>query len=191
MYKINKNNMKTIVIIAAVILATLPAAAQRYVTKNGFIRFYSEAQMEKIEASNRQVNAAIDMNTGDFVFKVLMKSFVFEKALMQEHFNENYVESDKYPNATFVGKVTNLKDVNLAKEGIYNVEVAGKLTIHGETKEIREKGTLEVKGGAIFAKSKFNVLLSDYKISIPNTVVNNISKTIEVTVDLYLEKLNN
>lgn len=71
--------------------------------------------MEKIEAINKQVNAAIDLSTNQIVFKVLMKSFEFEKALMQEHFNENYVESDKYPNATFNGKIINLKAADLDK----------------------------------------------------------------------------
>jgi hypothetical protein len=164
--------------------------AQKYVTKNGFIKFFSDSPLEKIEASNRVVNSALDASTGDFVFMVLMKSFVFEKALMQEHFNENYVESDKYPNSTFLGKVTNIKEVNFAKDGIYPVTIEGKLTIHGVTKLVNEKGTFEVKEGKIQGKAKFIALLADYKISIPGAVANNISKTIEITVDIVLDKFN-
>jgi polyisoprenoid-binding protein YceI len=164
--------------------------AQTYVTKNGMIRFYSEAPLEKIEAVNRQVNTALLVSTGDFVFKVLIKSFNFEKALMQEHFNENYLESDKYPEATFLGKITNIKDINFTKEGIYPATVEGKLTIHGQTQLVKQNGTLEIKNGAVTAKSKFNILLSDYNISIPNTVVNKISKSIEVTVEVMMTKLN-
>jgi polyisoprenoid-binding protein YceI len=163
-------------------------SAQKFISKNGHIKFYSDSPMEKIEANNRQVKIALDAGTGDFVFQVLMKSFEFEKALMQEHFNENYVESDKYPNATFLGKITNLKDINLTKDGTYQATVEGKLTIHGVTKNVKENGTLEVNGDKATAKSKFNILLSDYNISVPGAVVNNISKSIEITINAILDK---
>jgi hypothetical protein len=163
---------------------------QAYVTKNGMISFYSEAPMEKIEAVNRQVNTALLVPSGDFVFKVLIKSFNFEKAMMQEHFNENYLESDKYPEATFLGKITNIKDINFKKEGTYPTSVEGKLTIHGQTQFVRQNGTIEIKNGTVIAKARFNILLSDYHISIPNTVVNKISKSIEVTVEVMMTELN-
>lgn len=183
--------MKKIVFFTLVVMSiAVSGQAQKYVTKNGFIKFYSDAAIEKIEAMNRQVNAAMDITTGDFVFRVLMKSFTFEKALMQEHFNENYVESDKFPNATFLGKIINIKDVNISKDANYPVNVEGKLTMHGETKQVSEKGTFEVKEGKLIGKAKFNITLSDYKISIPNTSVNNISKTIEITIEVILDKLN-
>jgi hypothetical protein len=171
-------------------LMVIGVNGQKFVTKTGMIKFYSDSPLEKIEAINRSVNAAFDIGSGDLVFRVLMKSFVFEKALMQEHFNENYVESDKFPSATFLGKVTNIKEVNVLKDGIYPVVIDGKLTIHGETKTISEKGTLEVKEGKVLGKAKFNILLADYKISIPGAVTNNISKTIEITVDIVLDRLN-
>jgi polyisoprenoid-binding protein YceI len=181
---------KTAYLILITLSIAISGQAQKYVTKNGFIRFYSDASLEKIEAMNRQVNAATDVATGDFVFRVLMKSFTFEKALMQEHFNENYVESDKFPNATFLGKIINIKEVNFSKDGKYPVTVEGKLTMHGETKEVSEKGTFEVKEGKLIGKSKFTITLSDYKISIPTTSVNNISNTIEITVEVVLDKLS-
>ena len=162
--------------------------AQKYITKTGHIKFYSDAPLEKIEAHNRQVNSALDLGTGDFVFRVLMKSFEFEKALMQEHFNENYVESDKFPSATFLGKIVNISEVNAAEDGTYPVNIEGKLTIHGVTNLIKETGTLEIKQGKISGKSKFNILVSDYKISIPGAVVKNVSKTVEITVDITLDK---
>jgi polyisoprenoid-binding protein YceI len=183
--------MKKVLLIAMIALFGIPGlVGQNYITKNGNIRFYSEGKVEKIDASNRQVNAAMNSNTGDFVFKILMKSFQFEKALMQEHFNENYVESDKYPNATFLGKITNIKEINFSKEGIYPADVAGKLTIHGVTHEIKEKGSFEVKKEGVQGKAKFNITLADYNISIPAAVVSNIAKTIEVSVDVPLEKFN-
>ena len=181
---------KIIFILFCMLVCSLSSHAQRYVTKNGFIKFYSDAPLEKIEAANRQVNAAIDIRTGDFVFKVLMKSFVFPKALMQEHFNENYIESDKFPEAKFIGKVTNLAEIDFSKDGIYNALVVGNLTIHGETKEIQAKGTFEIKQDKIDGNAKFNIVVADYKIKIPNTVVNNIAKTVEITVDITMDKLN-
>jgi polyisoprenoid-binding protein YceI len=164
-------------------------SAQKYITKTGFIKFYSDSPLEKIEAVNRQVSSAVDITTGDFVFKVLMKSFTFQKALMQEHFNENYVESDKYPNADFKGKITNLKEISLSMDGTYNATVEGKLTMHGITKDVKETGTFEVSGGKILGKAKFNLLLSDFNISIPSAVSKNISNSVEVTVDIVLDKV--
>ncbi len=183
--------MRSISIVFVLVCFTaMSAGAQKFITKTGHIKFYSDAPLEKIEAHNRQVNSVLDLSTGGFAFKVLMKSFEFEKALMQEHFNENYVESDKYPTATFVGTVTNIKDVNIEKEGIYEANVEGKLTLHGVTKVIKEKGTFEMKQGKLLGKSKFNLTVADYNITIPGNVGKNVSKTIEVTVDITLDKAN-
>lgn len=177
-------------ILIFVALMTFSAGAQKFNTKTGHIKLYSEAVLEKIEAHNRQVNSVLNAATGEFAFKVLLKSFEFEKALMQEHFNENYVESDKYPNSMFVGKVTNIKDVNFEKDGTYDVAVEGNLTLHGVTNNVKTKGTFELKQGKLTGKAKFNLTLADYKISIPGAVVNNISKTVEITVDVTLDKAN-
>jgi polyisoprenoid-binding protein YceI len=182
--------MKTIIILFSIMALAWSARAQKYVTKTGHIWFYSDAPLEKIEAHNHQVNAAVDFETGDMVFKVLIKSFEFEKALMQEHFNENYLESDKFPNATFEGKVINLKEVKLTSDGSYDVDINGTLTIHGVAKEVKEKGSFTVDKGMLKGKAKFTILLTDYNINIPNTVINNISKTIEINVDIQLEKLD-
>ena len=185
-----KKSLKILVIAAIAITASFTVQAQKYMTKNGNIKFYSETPIETIEATNNQVNAALDSQTGDLVFKVLIKSFQFEKALMQEHFNENYMESDKFPNSTFVGKVTNLTAVDFSKEKSYETTIEGDLTIHGVTKKISEKGTFTVKAGdKIHGISKFNVKPADYSIKIPGAVVKNIAETIEVTVDIELSKM--
>lgn len=178
-----------LIAITVMMMLTSTAFAQKYITKNGDISFYSSTPVEDIEAHNNQVNAALDAQTGDFVFKVLIKSFKFEKALMQEHFNENYMESHKYPNATFKGKVVNLDDIDFSKPGKYEAKIEGDLTIHGVTKNIKETGTFEVKKGEIHGTSKFAARVADYDIKIPNTVINNISEEIEVTVDLKLKAL--
>lgn len=180
--------MKNWIILASILMIMLEVTAQRYITKNGHIKFYSETPMETIEADNRQVNSVLDISTGDFVFKVLMKSFEFEKALMQEHFNENYVESDKFPNATFKGVVTNVSDIDFRKEGDYPAIVEGDLTIHGVTQKVSQKGNFIVRDGQIAGKSTFMVKPSDYDIKIPNTVVANIAEEIEVTVEVKLEE---
>ena len=185
-----KNSVKIIFILFIGIISTYAVQAQKYMTKNGNIKFYSETPMETIEANNNQVNAALDSQTGDLVFKVLIKSFKFVKALMQEHFNENYLESDKFPNSTLQGKVTNLSSVNFAKEGTYEATIEGDLTIHGVTKKISEKGTFTVKAGdKIQGNSKFNVKPADYDIKIPGAVVKNIAEILEVTVDIELTKM--
>jgi polyisoprenoid-binding protein YceI len=166
------------------------ASAQKYLTKTGNIKFFSETPMEKIEANNNQVNAAMDSQTGDLVFKVLIMSFQFEKALMQEHFNENYMESEKYPNAIFKGKITNLSSIDFKKEGTYEATIEGDLTIHNVTNKISEKGTITIKPGEkIGGYSKFNIKPADYDIKIPGAVIKNIAEFIEVTVDIELSKM--
>ncbi len=180
--------MKTnkIAFIFGFLLLAGSALGQRFITKNGHIKFYSETPVETIEAHNQQVNSALDSQTGDFVFKVLMKSFEFEKALMQEHFNENYIESDKFPNATFKGKVMNLNEIDLTKNGEYTAIVDGELTIHGVTNKVKEKGIFVVEGDKVSGNAVFIVKPSDYDIRIPKTVINNIAEEIEVTVDVEL-----
>lgn len=178
--------MKHLTLLILLFAVTFTSEAQKFLTKTGTIQFYSETPMEKIEAVNKQVNAALDYSTGDFIFRVLMKSFEFPKALMQEHFNENYVESDKFPDAKFIGKVMNIKDVKIDKDGIYPVTVEGNLTLHGVTKPVSAKGTFEIKQGKITGKSKFNLQISDYNISIPSAVIKNIAKSIEITIDVNL-----
>jgi polyisoprenoid-binding protein YceI len=176
---------KTIVLFLAIAMAG-SLSAQKYMTKNGNVRFFSTTPVEDIEAVTNTVNVAVDASTGDVFFKILIKSFKFEKALMQEHFNENYMESGKFPNAEFTGKIVNIKDVNFSKDGEYAVTVEGTMTIHGVSKKITEKGTIIVKGGKVQLKSKFNVKPADYNISIPGAVRNKIAESIEVSVDALL-----
>lgn len=171
-------------------LVTIGVNAQVYITKTGFIKFFSSTPAENIDGRNKAVNCAYDVKNNNLVFKVLIKSFEFEKALMQEHFNENYMESEKFPSANFSGKVTNIKDVNFAKDGIYKVTVEGNLTIHGVTKKVSETGTFEVKGDKLLVKAKFNVRQADYDIKIPAAVAKSFNDFMEVTVDVTLDKMN-
>ena len=158
------------------------ANAQKYMTKNGFVGFYGHTLMEDIKADNNQVASILDISTGELVFQALIKSFHFERALMEEHFNENYMESDKIPKADFKGKIANLASVDFKKNGVYDVTVEGDLKIHDVTNKISVKGTVEVVAGGINANSKFNVVPEDYKINIPGVVREKIAKSLEITV---------
>lgn len=180
--------MKKIALLSVVLMFASITFAQKYITKNGHIKFYSETPMETIEAHNKQVNSALDIKTGDFVFKVLMKSFEFEKALMQEHFNENYVESDKFPNASFKGKIHDIEKIDFSSGTTVEVMVEGDLTIHGVTKRIGEKGTLKLNGDVVEGEATFIIRPDEYDIKIPSTVMDNIAEKIEVTVTVKMEK---
>lgn len=161
----------------------------RFFTKSGTISFYSEAPMEKIEAVNKSVSAVLDTKTGNFQFVLLMKGFEFKKALMQEHFNENYVESEKFPKANFKGNVVNHAAINYTKDGVYEAQVKGKMNIHGQEREVLAKGNFTVKNGKIIAASVFTLKLADYKIRIPALVKDNIAEQVRVTVSCVLEPL--
>src|SRR5688572_18821627 len=137
----------TILLLVLVIGNT--AFAQKYFTKSGSVNFFSKTPMENIDATNKKATCVIDSKTGQIEIALLMKAFEFEKALMQEHFNENYVESDKYPKATFKGNITNIASVNFTKDGSYPVDITGKLTMHGVTKDMKTKGSIIVKNGKI------------------------------------------
>ncbi|MDB5206334.1 MAG: YceI family protein [Flavisolibacter sp.] len=181
---------KSLVPLASFILLAASVNAQdRYFTKTGKIEFFSKATMEDIEAKNKTVTAVLDSKTGAMQFSVQMKGFEFEKALMQQHFNENYVESNKFPKAEFKGALTNNSSVNYTKDGTYVVTVKGKLTLHGVTKDVEAPGTIKVDGGKLEGKSTFNIRLSDYKISIPSVVKEKVSNSIKIIVDTKLEPL--
>ncbi len=166
--------------------ATIGFSQSRFFTKQGTIHFFSATKMENIDAKNTTANAVLDTETGKFEWGVTIKGFKFEKALMEEHFNENYLESTKYPKASFKGKIDDLSKVNFSKDGTYNVRVSGDLTIHGKAKSVSTDGTIIVKGGSIQTKSKFTVKCSDHDISIPAVVKDNISNEIAVDVDATL-----
>jgi hypothetical protein len=176
--------MKKILLIVLTLGLFQFSFAQKYISKTGHIWIYSYTSMEVIEGHNHQVVSILDATTGDLQFSLLVKSFEFKVALMQEHFNENYMESDKLPKSSFKGKITNLNKIEFKKEGIYPAEVSGDLTIHGVTKPVTTSGTLEVKGQTITAKAKFTVSPKDYDIVIPSLVEDKIAKTIDVNVDV-------
>ena len=175
---------------AAMMLTTLSLQAQKYFTREGKVSFFSDTPMEKIEAHNQQATAVVDLSNGNIEFAVLIKAFRFEKALMQEHFNENYMESTKYPKATFKGQVVDFAKIDLKKDGSVTLKVKGTLTIKDVTKNVETEGTFVVAKGALSAKSAFKIAVSDYNISIPKLVADKIAKTVDIKVDAALAPLN-
>ena len=158
--------------------------AQKSYTKSGKISFYSKAPLEKIEAVNKTVSAILDSKTGMVQFAVLMKGFEFEKALMQEHFNENYVESDKYPKAIFKGVIENSKATPLNNDNVFTAKVSGTLTLHGVTNPVNTSAVITVKSGIVAASCNFSIALDDYKIAIPFLVEDKINKKIAIAVTI-------
>jgi hypothetical protein len=183
--------MRKLLVILMMVLVSMSTSAQVYMTKKGAITFYSSAPMEDIKATSNQVTSALNLETGSIVFVMLVKTFQFKKAMMQEHFNENYVESHKYPKAKFSGKIINLEELTLDKPGTYTAEIKGKMTIHGVTRDVETKGTLTVTADQIKGNAKFNITVKDYDIKIPKMMVKNIAEVVEVTVVMnYLPKVD-
>lgn len=177
--------MKKVLFTAAIACIALQASAQKFMTRSGKISFFSTTPIENIEAFNNEVAAAVNTASGDVVFQVPVKSFKFEKQLMQEHFNESYMESDKFPKAEFKGK---MNPAAFTKDGTYKTTVSGKLTIHGVTKDVQIPGTVTVKGTELTLNTKFNVATADYNIQIPSVAKGKIASQIEVTVNSVLKK---
>ena len=182
-------NLRTL--IASFLILTVSAAnAQKIFTKNGNISFFSKSPIENISATNNQVMSIFNPQNGELAFSVIVKSFHFEKSLMEEHFNENYLESSKYPKSTFKGAVTDMSKINFKADGTYPVLVSGDLTIHGKTNKVNTPGTIVVKNGIPSANATFSVKLADYDVSIPKLVKDNIAEKIEITVNCtYDQKL--
>lgn len=179
--------MKKILCTLTIACIGLSASAQKYMTRSGKISFFSGTPIENIEGLNNEVAAALNTTSGDILFQVPIKSFKFPSQLMQDHFNEDYMESDKFPKADFKGKY-NPADIG-AKDGVYKTTVSGKLTIHGVTKDVQIPGTITVKNGEMILNAKFNVATADYKIQIPAIAAGKVAKTIEITVNSILKKV--
>jgi hypothetical protein len=160
--------------------------AQKYSAEKAFISFFSDAAIEDITAENIKASTIFNSATGDLVFSVPIKDFRFAKSLMQEHFNEKYMESEKFPKSTFQGK---LVGYDMKKGGPQDVRAQGKLTIHGVTREIDVPGTFSVDGRKLTMKSRFMVKVADYEITIPQLLFQNIAEQVEVTIDFVYKPM--
>lgn len=174
---------KIILIVTAFFLIQTSFAQKRYFTKTGTVSFNAGTALEDIDGINKSTTCVFDATSGQVEFALLVKGFEFKSSLMQEHFNENYMESDKYPKSNFKGKITNIDKVNFQKDGTYPVTVKGTLEIHGVKKEIETTGTFKVSGETVSSTAEFTVVLEDYKIDIPGVVKDKISKTAKIKVN--------
>jgi len=189
---IKKPNLWLATMMILLIAATLysqSGSGVKYFTRNASASFFSEAPLEKIEASTNSASSVIDMATGNVEVAVLIKSFNFKKALMQEHFNENYLESNKFPKAVFKGTMPEFKTINLTTDGKYTTLLKGAITIHGVTKPLETKVLIRSEGGKIFAETEFELIVADFNISIPSVVRDNVAKMVMVKLKAEFTEL--
>jgi len=161
------------------------ATASKYVVKKSNITFFSSTPLEDIEAKNTDLVAVVDKASNKFSFRIPIKSFKFDKSLMQQHFNENYMESDKYPNGAFKGKIEG--EYSLTEDGEYDVTAIGTLNIHGVEQERSIPSTITVEKGVPSISSKFKVQLVKHKIKVPKIVFYNIAEDIDVSIKADLK----
>jgi polyisoprenoid-binding protein YceI len=178
--------MKKILIVFA-LLFSLGGNSQIYTAKANAtsISFYSEAPLENIEAVNKSASIVLKTTTSEIQMSVSIQNFKFKNALMEEHFNENYMETVKYPKCVFKGKINEAIDYN--KEGENKVTVTGKMELHGVTKDVTMDGTLTKMGTELKLYSKFKIKVADYNIKVPSMYVKNIAETVDVTFNTVLE----
>ncbi len=178
--------MKPIIILLAFATWITNLNAQKiYSTKTGNISFFSNAPLQDIEAKTSEVESKLASN-GQIVFTLLIKGFQFDNQKMEDDFNEDYMESSKYPKASFKGNITNINEVDFSKDGSYPVKVKGDLTIHGVTKPITADGTIEIKGSKAIARSKFDVAVKEHNIG-GALIGKKIASTIAITINCEYE----
>jgi len=185
----NKWPIALLIFIIFFTIAVRYGNAQIYISDQNTISFFSDAPLEDIEAKNEKVAGYINLKTGEIKCHVPIKGFVFEKALMQQHFNEQYMESDKYPYAIFIGKFKDAKKLLNKENG--NYQIIGDITIHGVKKPFEETVQVFFVENNLLGKTKFEVKVADHNIKIPKLVIKNIAEIIEVTVSLNLKQTNN
>jgi hypothetical protein len=166
-------------LIGFVFMATI-ANAQKFTSERGELSFFSDGAIEDIEAKNQMVGSLFNAATGELVYIAKVKDFIFPKTLMREHFNEKYMETEKFPKSTFQGKLTGFSP---NASGEQKVRAVGKINIHGITRDIDVPGVLEFAGGKAKMKAKFIVKLADYNIKIPTLIWQNIAEEVEVRVE--------
>lgn len=172
-------------ILFAIVLISQSIAAQKYFTRTGTTKFKASVEaFEPVKAVNKSTTAILVLDSGDIASQLFVSAFKFKVALMQEHFNENYMDSDKYPKATFRGKLQdfNINDLNDEKE--YTLK--GTLTIRGIKKEIETKAKIKMTDGKISLASSFFVKPQDFEIKIPNIVRKKIAESINITLNYEL-----
>ena len=182
------NRHLEIAICIACLLVSAAFYGQKYSTRSGNLKFEASVpSFEEIVGENKSASAVLETSKGDLAVLALMKGFRFKVALMEEHFNENYVESDKFPKATFKGKVENFDAAKLSATA-QNFTITGDLTLHGKTKKVTDVAKISKVGDAIIITGAFTVKPADFDISIPSVVSKKVSDKIEVGYNFSLAK---
>ena len=177
--------MKKVVLLVASTILSSSIFAQIYMAKSCEISFFSKTSMKDIDATNKAAKPLLNTATGDVQIKIVMTAFVFPDAFMQEHFNENYVESEKFPNCIFKGKVN--EKIDYTKDGEYKATVTGTIDMHGVKKDVTLDGTITVKGTEITMSTKFRIHIADYSIKVPSLYVTTIAEDVDVKLNAVLE----
>ncbi|TCS90204.1 YceI-like domain-containing protein [Anseongella ginsenosidimutans] len=176
------------VVAMLLLMAGREAKAQVYQSYKSETSFFSKAPLEDIAARNDGGASVLNLGNAEIVFLIPIRGFQFRKSLMQEHFNENYLESDKYPTATFKGKILGFEP---SRQGKQEVQAKGILSIHGVEKPVKAAGTLEKKGEELLLESSFRVALKDHGITIPRLVVRNIAEIVDVKLEYHYKPKTN
>lgn len=161
-------------------------AQGKFISKNAFISFYSSTPMEDILGESNEAATILNSENGEVLFQAIMTTFHFKRALMEEHFNENYMESSKFPKTKFQGKIEGFTK-DMLKAPVANIKITGQLNVHGVEKTITVPGTLGLENGKLVATSKFKVTPEEYGIVIPSLVREKIGKEMEITVKANYE----
>ncbi len=162
--------------------------AQKYITKSGKINIISESPIFTVEGVNKKVASILNTETGELVISMLIRSFEFEEAVMEERFNINYLESKSFPKSIFKGKISNFEDIDFTTDGIYKTHVEGKLTIHGVTHNVEEQGIITITNGIISAESEFHISLTDFEIEIERAFKKSIDDDVLLKIDFTFIK---
>lgn len=179
--------MKKLVILTLLVCAMAPAWAQKYIAESSKIVFFSKAPLEDIRAVNEKGRSVLDAGTGKVAFSIPVNAFQFKKSLMQEHFNEKYLETEKFPKSTFSATLESYEHGNSYDE----ITARGSLEIHGVKRDVEISGTLKQDGDRIMVHAVFPVRLEDYKIKIPSLMWQNIAEVVEVTIDFEYKPYEN
>ena len=155
--------------------------AQKLIDRAGYVKFFSEAPLENIEAINQKVLAALDTENGKLAISITIKEFQFKKSLMQEHFNENYMESDQFPKAIFVGSLIDFNKDKLLSGDSFTWTAEGTLTIHGVARTYTCPVAFETSKAKLNAQTTFTISVADHDVKIPSMLIQNIAEKVEVT----------
>jgi hypothetical protein len=184
--------MKKLTFIVFFILSSsffIPAFGQIYIADSCRVIFFSSTEMEDIKAVNTISKPVMNFADSAIQISISIRDFEFERSLMQEHFNEDYMESDKYPHAVFKGKIN--QKVDYKKSGVTQVTVTGAMNMHGVIKTITIPGTITVKDGLVFLWAKFNVTMADYNVRVPEVLGNNLADFVTVTLTATMKPYKN